>query len=282
MAANQRSLQITDLYRAQLAALGTQVAARLAGSWRQMNPDDLDSTFPAWLAAAAAVTTGAQRVALGLSGAYIAQFIAAETSTPPLAPIAVDPKPYIGLTQDGRAVDQALEPTLIEVKVRIRDGAEIEQALASGLARGSRISGNAIAYVSRGSLDNRINADHRIDGWRRVARPEACGACLAACTGAIQHESETLPCHDHCQCTKEPVVRDVDDRYRRPTGREVFDSKTPDEQNAMFAQSGGPEAADLIRTGQVPFEALVAHTPMEHFPDQITQQSLEGLLAHRS
>jgi hypothetical protein len=56
----------------------------------------------------------------------------------------------------------------------------------------------------------------------------------------------------------------------RPTGQEIFDAKSPAEQDAML----GPKAAEAVRTGEVGLEELVERSPLDTAPDYITQKPL--------
>jgi hypothetical protein len=58
---------------------------------------------------------------------------------------------------------------------------------------------------------------------------------------------------------------------QRPTGQEIFDSKSPAEQDAML----GPKAAAAVRAGDVSLEQLVQRSPLDSDqPDFITQKPL--------
>jgi hypothetical protein len=56
----------------------------------------------------------------------------------------------------------------------------------------------------------------------------------------------------------------------RPTGAEIFNAKSPAEQDAML----GPKAAEAVRAGEVGLEELVERSPLDTAPDYITQKPL--------
>jgi hypothetical protein len=57
----------------------------------------------------------------------------------------------------------------------------------------------------------------------------------------------------------------------RLTGSEIFDSKSPAEQDAML----GPKAAEAVRAGDVSLDELVQRSPLDSDqPDYITQKPL--------
>jgi hypothetical protein len=95
---------------------------------------------------------------------------------------------------------------------------------------------------------------------------------MAAATGAIRADDEVLPVHEHCRCTSEPVIRGVREQVQRPTGHDIFESLSTQEQDARL----GP-AAELVRTGQASLDDLVTTSPMALVDDRITQAPLKAL-----
>jgi hypothetical protein len=56
----------------------------------------------------------------------------------------------------------------------------------------------------------------------------------------------------------------------RPTGTEIFNAKSPAEQDAML----GPKAAEAVRAGDVGLDELVERSPLATQDDYITQKPL--------
>jgi hypothetical protein len=56
----------------------------------------------------------------------------------------------------------------------------------------------------------------------------------------------------------------------RPTGTEIFNAKSPAEQDAML----GPKAAEAVRAGEVGLDQLVERSPLATQDDYITQKPL--------
>jgi hypothetical protein len=58
---------------------------------------------------------------------------------------------------------------------------------------------------------------------------------------------------------------------RRETGTEIFNAKSPAEQDAML----GPKAAEAVRAGEIGLDQLVERSPLDSDqPDSITQKPL--------
>jgi hypothetical protein len=275
--ASERSLRLTDAYRARLLDVRARVAIMTGRSWQQIPLDALDSGFAAWQAQTAGIITAAQSAGVALAGVYVAGYVASELDTAPdLSPRAArdDGSPQIvGIGRDGRSLAQVLAPALFTVKRAIAEGRGDRRALQMGLHRAARTISNEVTAAPRAAQDLAMRAEPKILGWRRATRPGACLACFAAATGAIQKTEVTLRVHGHCTCFKEPVVRGVRERVQRPTGQEMFDAMSSASQNARY----GVAKSELIRSGEVPLEALEHRQPMATVPDEITETPLSAL-----
>ena len=277
MPAAERSLRVTDAYRAALLGQRERVVVIARRLWTTIDSDQIDVTFARMLDTLALTTETAQRHAVGLTDAYVVAFLASELgpATPP--PPASEADRYAGVARDGRPLAKVLLPALATIKMARSGGLGESDALRAGLARTVRTLSLETLAAPRGALADVLRADDRIVGYRRVTSANACGACLAAATGAIHDSDVTLDVHGHCRCSHEPVVRGARDRFRRPTGREIFDAKTPEEQDALFTGRGGAEKAELIRSGAVAFDALITRSPMATVDDAITETPLQAL-----
>lgn len=273
MPATREAVHATDAYRYQLLAIRAQLTRLLIAQWRAVDVVDLNGTYKRWLDAATITLAAAQRHGVQLTTSYLTVFLSAELGKPTTPAVHIVPDLLAGKGMDGRPLDEVLLPALFTVKIAIGQRRTFSEALTMGLNRALRTAAVEYEAASRSALDQLLAGDQRVAGWRRVTSGNACGACLAAATGAIQREQTTMPVHAHCRCTKEPVVRGVRERYQRPTGRETFDAMTSGQQDALL----GVEKADLIRSGQVPFDRLIAEVPMVHAPDGITEAPLQAL-----
>lgn len=274
MPANANSLRISNTYQQHLSTLRGHAVAAAKQGWGQLDPDELDRSHAAWAAQTAATVTAVQSAGVQLSAAYAAAYASSELGTPP--PSAPAPTAPVGTAPDGRPLEQALLPSLFTVKGELGDGKALQVALAIGLARALRTTSDAAIAPARQQLAGTIEQEPQALGWRRVARPGACGACLAAMTGKVMKPRERLKIHPFCDCFEEPVFDGVPDTHARPTGRAIFERLTPSEQDQRL----GEAKAKLIRSGAVPFHALIQHNPMEVVPDLITEAPLHALEAH--
>lgn len=271
MPANERSLRITDAYRARLITLSDRMGAYTAQQWRTVTLDDLDRSHAAWLAALVPALEQAQRAGTLLTAAYLAAFVASELgqATPDVR--QPDPNRAFGAA-DGQPLDVPLGKTLIGVKAALKAGKSPAEALAEQQHRAERLAVSATMAAPRRVLAEEIASDSRIVGWRRVTRG-GCGACLALAAQGYT-DTEPLKVHDHCHCTAEPVIRDVEQMARRQTGPELFAAMSAAQQD----QALGPAAAQAVREGRVAWPDLIATSPMKVGPDQITQAPVGALI----
>jgi hypothetical protein len=272
------AVRTTNAYRVRLLALRQRAAQAIAARWAGVAITDLDGTFEEWVAAAAAQLEAAQRAGVLLTDGYLAAYLAAELGRNVTA-LTSDPARYAGVDQLGRPLAVALTPALITIKVGIGQGRPTTEAIRLGRARALRTVVAEAMAAPRAALSDLMQADDRIDGWRRVTSPRPCGACLALATETVLPPTERLHQHNGCRCTAEPRVRGVRETVFRPTGRQLFDGMSPAEQDQLFAGRGGAAKADLIRSGRVPLEALVARAPMATTDDMVTEATLGDLQA---
>jgi hypothetical protein len=150
-------------------------------------------------------------------------------------------------------------------------------ALRLGLVRATRIVSEEVSGAPRRALGDLMAEDERVDGWRRVTSRRARAAPAWRSRTAVHAPADAVPSARPLSLLREAVLRGVPERYPgRPAGK-LFDSLSPADQAALFHGRGGAEKADLVRSGAVPFDALVKHERQAALPDQFTEASLADL-----
>jgi hypothetical protein len=265
MPGSERSLLITDAYRDRLARLAERASTLTLQRWQQnVTLNRLESAHALWVTSTVAALEQAQRAGVNLTLAYLSAFIASETGQRALEIPAYDASKVIGVADTGLPLAEPLAKTLIGVKSLIKDGKAPGEALIETGTRAERLASSAVMAAPRAALQDQIDTNPSIVGWRRVTRG-GCGACLAAAAHAYAHEPMRV--HAHCHCTQEPIVRDVPDLAPRATGPEIFARMTRAEQD----QALGPVAAEAVRDGSVAWPDLIHTDPMTVGPDWISQ-----------
>ena len=275
MAASRTSLALTDVYRDQLQQTKQTLEAQCRSFWplTASVPDrrgvDLDKGYEAFLTRMVPALAAAQGQAVRLSYGYLSAFLTSELGGP--AEAITSQREYVGVSRDGHALRDALRGPVITVKLELRQGRDLARAMQRGLTRALRILGMEFDHAARRSLQDAIVADPRVTGYRRAVRG-TCAACLATASGTFDGNVH-FPVHPSCQCVTEPVVRNVKDRFPRPTGEQIFAAKTAAEQDAAI----GKQAAEAVRTGLVTLTALVEVQRQAAADDIQTQKPLSAL-----
>lgn len=272
MAARAQSLRLSDRYARQLKRTATRVEQIATSRWR-LEPEDFDGSYSTWLDVVVPVVEQAQVQNLRLTRGYLTAFIASETGSRTRLP-SVDPDEFVGRSRDGRPLREAWTSPPIKAKMAVGEGKTPEEA--SDIARDLAIAAVGLDVYSggRGPLSRVISSLPMFSGWRRVPVGETCAACLGLSDGSVMPATATLHIHAGCDCVQEPVVRDVADTARRPTGEDMFGSMT----EARQAESIGDAAADAVRSGQVKLSDLVGRSSMANEADWITQRPLSEAL----
>jgi hypothetical protein len=202
MPAAESSLRITEAYRARLFGIRSLLERRAESLWPTI--DGLDDFT--WTNKAAAATQNAQREAVALTGAYLTAFLSSEVGTRTRGPI-LDTQRYSGLSRDGRPLQDALRSPMIGVRLKLKEGATPEEALAFGLGRAKRMVSVDYDHAHRTALLDGLAADERFQGWQRAVTG-TCGACAGDIAVEVSTNLPSIPLqvHPNCQCVTEPVI----------------------------------------------------------------------------
>ena len=246
MPPTEESARVTEAYRQRLIRMRDGITRLVAPALGSFDLDgDVDAQVTRWLAAAVSAVEAGQADAARLGDRYITGYLRGagiERQT-----TRVDVSDHVGRDSFGRTVARALESAPTALLWRLGSSHGRAAAMASGLSTATRATRTAITDAARSAQAAVMDSEPRISGWRRVTSSRPCGACLASSDGRV-HPAGSLPeTHDSCRCTVEPVLTGVPDRFRRPTGQEMFDRMGPQEQDALFAGTGGAAKAATVR-----------------------------------
>lgn len=277
MPATAEAARMTDGYRLRLIQSRRGAVLAVSRLWT-LQEGDLQGSFAAWLGRSVLLAAAVQASSARLSDAYAAAYTAAELGED-VAPLGIDVERLAGRTADGRLLRDQLASALVAVKSALADRRTFEAASSAGRARALRSVSVEIDSAADRALDEALDRQPKIRGWRRVSSSRACGACLGSVTGAVQKTNTVLLRHPHCRCTKEPVVEGVKETLRRPTGRELFDRMPKTEQDELFVGRGGEAKAELVRSGRVELGDLVSkdRAPIPGRSAAITETPLADL-----
>ncbi|HVL82618.1 MAG TPA: hypothetical protein VM840_13600 [Actinomycetota bacterium] len=254
MAARRESMALTDAYRRALVRVrGSATRILLDLFDARVRVDDIDRTVRRWTPAAAETVVAGQREAVRLTSAYLTAYMASETGEPQ-PPQDLDLEAFEG-TAGGLELAAVLRLTGAAMKHASAAGLPPAAVRLAGEARAVRTVRAEVMGAARRALADAMHADPRIVGWTRVTWG-TCGACLGL-SGTSFASNVRMDTHPNCRCVAEPRVAGVRERWRRPTGEEIFARMSRAEQDALFAGRGGADKADLVRSGAVPLHRLV-------------------------
>lgn len=272
MPASELSLHLTDAYRERVGRIHRTAEASARLMWdrgRQRDQPDLEAEHRRWLAAIVPATMSAQLQAVDASVGYLAAFLTSELDEL----VRVDPPAgdYVGVARDGRTLAEAYRSPLIAVLAALKRGDPLQRGLQLGLRRALLMIGLDVDHAARRSLQDAMITHERVDGYRRAVAG-TCGACIGA-AARTYGTGIRFPVHPNCRCVSEPVISGVRDRFPRPTGAALFAAMAIEEQD----QALGPQAAELVRSGEISLEDLVGTSPQDTADDFISQAPVAAL-----
>lgn len=235
----------------QRIALGHALAVRLVALWRQVDISNLDRRWAALAPLMTQQITNAQLVAADQAINYLTAMDKANNYTP--APVALVPRAFAGVMDDGREIAPALYGAVTNTKTLIGKGVAPSRAFESGAAFIALIGQGALNGLGR-AADRTLSAGKGYTHYIRVVNGSGCSRC--AILAGIYSAAEAFKRHTSCQCSTVPLPgRDS----KIPAGlhdspQSVFDALPASEQDRIFTKAG----AEAIRNGADPVKVVNA------------------------
>lgn len=294
MPATEQALRLEQMYGTQLGDLWRRIVAIVQAQYAQIDPERLAESFRAFIPQAAEVIALGQQQAQALAAAFIAQYV--ETETGRAFRSAPTSNEIPGTTRDGADIRTALSGSIAAVWFSLQTGMDITLALERGRHIVSRTTGLTVSDAAEREQTHqaeqapavRLTGTVRsvpigpapsnqslLKGWTWVTVGHTCAACLSQQDGSVRRWDQRGRRHPGCDCVRSPVVVGVPDAVKRPTGQDIFDSMTPEQQAAVFA-SAGDEKAKAIRSGDATLADFTHRDTVAAGPI-ITEQSLEAV-----
>lgn len=209
------------------------------GSWETQYRDDIGPKVTA-------IVVAAQIAATRESDAYVAEVLNELDFGPETAPGVVLPMSLAGVAGDGRPVESLLASSVGRARAL---STTMEPALALDEAQAfmEMVTQTILADASRAAEEVAMAQRPWVDGFVRVAEPDACSRCILL-AGKFYLFNEGFPRHPLCRCNHLPAPKDPD-RVRALIGvnspDRYFESLTEAEQDRIFTKAG----AEAIRNG---------------------------------
>lgn len=132
-----------------------------------------------------------------------------------------------------------------------------EQTVGAAGSRAQQVAGRYVVRMANRGANIAARESGVFHGWRRVTTSRPCGMCLADSARGVHAMGDPLLFHLSCRCSRLFLPDGVDDVHWLPDGRDLWNNMTTDQQNALFAGRGGADKAQLLRDGDVTFDALI-------------------------
>lgn len=195
----QPSLRVTDAYRARLQALVESASRDARSAWRGLEWEDIDASYRPIQVRVARSVERAQTEAVRLTAGYLGAFLTTElgepVGTPPLAP-----RDYVGKSYGDLPLLESLDKP--RIALLNANAARTPDPKGVGLRALLANVDLDVKGAARSALQDRIEADERIEGWQRAVKG-TCGACM----GAGASDGARMQIHPNCQCVSEPEVK---------------------------------------------------------------------------
>lgn len=217
MPATEIGMALAMRYREDQVQIAEMTAKRLDSVWdRIVDPDDLDGTIPEWAVAGAFTVLGGQYLATSGSDLFVTNFLWAEVDELHL-PVGAEPADWMGLTGTDAPLPAVLRSSGSLVRRALEAGRPVEEAMAHGLVRATRLARNEVLEAGQRSLADLAQRTRRFSGWRRATSSSPCRLCVSMADGFVHKWGDKVRIHVGCSCSAIPVVVDVKERFLPPT-----------------------------------------------------------------
>jgi len=206
MAATREAARLTEAHRLAQGRVSAATVRRMLSVWPLLRVEDLDASFPGWLAAVVPVVRAGKTTSARMAANYLATFRALElgVDAAPAAPVVAD-------EVDPAAVSASM---LVTGPARIRAasarGVPIARAVVLAQTASARAAARHSLAGGRDTIEQTVAADRQALGVARSTSGSPCHFCAMLASRGPVYKSEAtagLRPHDGCHCQPEPVYR---------------------------------------------------------------------------
>jgi hypothetical protein len=193
---------LTRDYRLQTIKVRSATLRDLQRLWPALRFEDLDQTFPTFMAGVSPLVQRDRARIAGLASSYLKAHRLNAGVRGPLDVRLATHAPAEQLLTSVHATSVGA------VKVGVRAGYTQSRAMDSAFVQVAGAVGRLVLNAGRETITQTTVADPRTVGWQRVGNPSAkCDLCpMLIARGAVYSEATAdFEAHDSCACTAEPV-----------------------------------------------------------------------------
>lgn len=225
----------------------TEATGRAAqGVWRQIDRDNLYTSWVGLLARLVAIVAGGQLAAARGAEPWLEDLLGDDPDRPQsdlLVPAALT-----GTDGSGQPLAQVLMAPMWAALRLVTAGKPITQAMVSGQALLDVIVQTAVADTGRAADQVAMVTRPAVKYYVRVTEGGACSRCVIL-AGVESSVSRAFQRHPKCKCSMEPVTAE-----HRPTAADpkaIFDAMSPAQRRKTFGAAGAKAIAEGADMGQV-------------------------------
>lgn len=173
----------------------------------------------------------------------------------------LNPNRFTVSAPDGRPMGSLLDESVIGVKVAIRDGATVDEALRSGGSHLIRDVLTVLADTRRQVFGADITQRPAIGGYARMLNTPSCSRCVLL-AGRWYRWNQGFQRHPRCDCMHIPSAENRAGDFRTDP-KAYFDSLSAGEQDRVFTKSGAKairDGADMSRVENTRLRGLGTET----------------------
>lgn len=208
MAVTARGDRLAAQFNTLVARLRRASAARVLVAWDGLDRYDVD-LIAGFVRTIAPVVAGTQAQVAAAVDAYMASFLAAETGVPE-APKGLATGGMVGAAvRNGADIADVYRRPFVTVWAALARGVQWQEAVANGRQRLVSTVETDVMLAHRQAVADWTSQDERVVGYRRVLSAGSCDLCAVASTQRYK-SGDLMPIHNHCDCTTEPIIGDVD------------------------------------------------------------------------
>lgn len=231
--------------RQQLAVAAAEVAL---DAWSNVDRNRIAESWISRLPPIGAIVAAAQLGAARQAEPYVAEASAAQGLAGAVEGL-VSAAAFAGVASDGRQLLSLLFQPVIAALTALRDGASVDEAMATGHANLDMIVRTQVADAGRAADQVALTAQPKVEGYTRIVVGKTCNRCIIL-AGRFYSYSEGFLRHPRCDCVMLPTSQaQTAGLVQDP--RVIYESMTKQERTAAgwsaAEQDAIDEGADIVQ-----------------------------------
>lgn len=222
--------EVAEAHYAAQSRQGEATAVLVRKLWRQMDSDDLETSW-ARIVNRLTLTVGSGQLGAARAGAAYVPLALAAAGADPEVDGEPNPNRWAGVASDGRPLDSLLFSSVVRVRQAFGRGEFPREALAAGGQWLETLTRTQVADAGRGASGVAIAARPRV-GYVRVVVAPCCQRC-AVLAGKRFRFNQGFLRHPKCRCRHAPEADEFPSGYKADIRPEDVHDLTEDQRKAI-------------------------------------------------